>query len=125
MGRPRLNPEHGTMNKYRQGCRDGADGGACNACKQANLEYFYNNKANQQALQLGLPMPETSHGTRSGYRDWECRCEECSAYAPRTRKQWQQENRERLNEYRRNYYHYVEKPRQQEAERKRRERRLR
>lgn len=65
MGTKRGGPTHGTASTYRStkyNCR-------CVPCTEANTLY-------QKRLQ-GRPPPK--HGTKSGYNNYGCRCDECSA----------------------------------------------
>jgi DNA-binding CsgD family transcriptional regulator len=61
---------HGTVNSYNNGCR-------CPDCRQANTVFC----AGRRALRRSrvAEMPPEKHGTISGYENWGCRCDACSA----------------------------------------------
>ncbi len=60
--------DHGNRNAYARGCR-------CDNCRKANT-------ADHRELTGRLaqrPPQDIPHGTRSGYSNWLCRCDQCSA----------------------------------------------
>lgn len=63
--------EHGTTRAYSH-CRP-----ACDACRAANSAAA----AARRAARLAEGMPESAHGTPSGYTFWSCRCKRCNKVA--------------------------------------------
>lgn len=51
--------EHGTRQRYLQGCTDGPDGESCDPCRQANAEYKRQNDQANRAKTLGVVTPIT------------------------------------------------------------------
>lgn len=45
---------HGTRTRFNQGCTDGAEGTACDPCRQANNEYFKKRNQQKNAEKLGI-----------------------------------------------------------------------
>jgi len=128
MGRRRKEYQHGTYQKYRQGCTAGEDGGVCDDCTTAARTYWLERKQEQRERETGGVMPESAHGTRSGHTNWGCECGPCMFAAnkgPFDMAAWREEHREEHNAHRRWYYHNVELPRIEAEERAARERRLR
>ena len=60
-------PEHGTYACYRQGCRRPE-------CRKANAD----EERERRNRRLTEPVPEHVHGTRGGYTNWSCRCDDCT-----------------------------------------------
>lgn len=63
--------EHGTTRAYAR-CRP-----ACAVCRAANSSAA----AARRAARLAEGMPESAHGTPSGYTFWSCRCKRCNKVA--------------------------------------------
>ncbi len=68
---------HGQLQCYRAGC-------SCKLCKAANTEHSRRTREKYTTEPEKIP-----HGTDSGYTNWGCRCEECSAARALATKQYQ------------------------------------
>lgn len=60
-------PTHGKVWSYNHGCR-------CQDCRDASTE-----RRRQQRSAWKKRLDEAPHGTISGYGNWYCRCELCTA----------------------------------------------
>lgn len=93
--------KHGTPMGYLRGCR-------CSECKEANRE----SRRKARERRLNRPIPEHVHGTWNGYANYNCRCMEC-LNACRARyvddAAYRKQNREKINQRRREYYRRVGK----------------
>lgn len=70
MVRAKIDHEHGTNGRYRQGCR-------CQPCKTANAEYSAQQREVYRATAAVDPGAIPKHGTLTSYAQWGCRCEPC------------------------------------------------
>lgn len=70
MVRRKIDHEHGTNGRYRQGCR-------CQPCKTANADYSAQQREVYRATAAVDPGAIPKHGTLTSYAQWGCRCESC------------------------------------------------
>lgn len=84
---PNNEPSHGSVTRYRRGCR-------CDRCRSANAAYFREFRASMRAQ--GRVPYGTKHGY-SGYVNYGCRCEVCTEEnRAMAREQWRKHSAKRM-----------------------------
>lgn len=60
--------DHGTILSYQRGC-------TCELCREANSQLA--RVSRERRIEKGIP--DHLHGTDTGYRNWQCKCDPCKA----------------------------------------------
>lgn len=101
-------PNHGTRGRYARGCR-------CDECRAYNARVSAHYRSlyrrpgakktrSDKGIKKGPQVPLV-HGTSSGYRSHQCRCDECRRWAADYNRQWRQRRDNHSRQYMRAYHH--------------------